>query len=68
MFIEFTEIVMRDRLSTHMSKPKQRSVSVNPNKIQAFWSDTSGTVLQMRRDQIKVTETYEQVRDAIQKN
>ena len=59
---------MRDRLSTHMSKPKQRNVSVNPSKIQAFWSDTSGTILQMRRDQIKVTETYEQVRDAIQKN
>jgi len=69
MFIELTEIVIRDRLSTHISKPKERAVSVNPSKIQCFWADSIGnTVLQMRRDQIKVKETYEEVKDAIQKN
>jgi len=68
MFIELTEVVL-DRLTTYASEPKERKVSINTTKIQSFWTDASGnTVLQMRKDQIKVRETFEEVKDAIQKN
>ena len=69
MFVELTEIVVRDKISSHLSKPKERALSVNPSKIQSFYEDEAGrTVLELRRDTIKVKESYQEVKDAIQKN
>jgi hypothetical protein len=69
MFIELTEIVM-EGLMTYSTKPKKRSISINPQKIQSFFteSSTSYTVIQLRRENIKVAESYEEVKNAIQKN
>ena len=69
MFVELTEVVVRDKISSHLSKPKERALSVNPYKIQSFYEDEAGrTVLELRRDTIKVKESYQEVKDAIQKN
>jgi hypothetical protein len=69
MFIEFTEIVA-DGLMTYASKPKKRPISINPQKIQSFFTEesTSYTVIQLRREKVKVAESYEEVKNAIQKN
>jgi len=39
MFVELTEIVVRDKISSHLSKPKERTISINPAKIQSFYED-----------------------------
>ena len=67
MFVELTEVVVRDKISSHLSKPKERALSVNPSKIQSFYEDEAGrTVLELRRESIKVKESYEEVKYAIQ--
>jgi len=67
MFVELTEVVVRDKISSHLSKPKERALSVNPSKIQSFYEDEAGrTVLELRRDTIKVKQNYEEVKYAIQ--
>ena len=67
MFVELTEIVVRDKISSHLSKPKERTISINPAKIQSFYKDETGrTVLELRRDTIKIKQNYEEVKYAIQ--
>ena len=67
MFVELTEIVVRDKISSHLSKPKERALSVNPSKIQSFYEDEAGrTVLELRRDTIKVKQNYKEVKNAIE--
>ena len=67
MFIELTEIVVRDKISSHLSKPKERTISINPAKIQSFYKDETGrTILELRRESIKVKQNYEEVKNAIQ--
>jgi hypothetical protein len=41
MFIELTEIVSNDRMASYAAKPKERFVSINPQKIQAFFTETN---------------------------
>jgi hypothetical protein len=60
-FIELTEVVA-DRLASHMAKSKRRTIAVNKDKIQCAYPESSGyTVLQMRRESIKVEEAYDEV-------
>ena len=67
MFVELTEIVVRDKISSHLSKPKERTISINPAKIQSFYKDETGrTVLELRRESIKIKQSYEEVKNAIQ--
>ena len=67
MFVELTEIVVRDKISSHLSKPKERIISINPAKVQSFYEDEAGrTVLELRRDTIKIKQSYEEVQYAIQ--
>ena len=69
MFIELTEIVTRDKISSHLSKPKERTISINPSKVQSFYAaSVDRTILELRRESIKVKESYQEVKDAIQKN
>ena len=66
MFVELTEIIMRDKISSHLSKPKERTISINPSKVQSFYEDAVGnTVLELRRESIKVRQSYEDVKNAI---
>jgi len=67
MFIELTEIV-KEGLSTYASAPKQRPISINVNKIQALHTEasTGNCIIEMRRESIKVKETYEEVKEKIQ--
>ena len=66
MFIELTEIITRDKITSHLSKPKERVISINPAKIQSFYADSIGrTVLELRRESIKVMQPYEEVKNAI---
>lgn len=66
MFVELTEIVVRDKISSHLSKPKERTISINPAKIQSFYKDEAGrTVLELRRESIKIKQSYEEVKNAI---
>lgn len=66
MFVELTEMVMRDKISSHLSKPKERTISINPSKVQSFYEDAAGnTVLELRRESIKVRQSYEDVKNAI---
>lgn len=67
MFIELTEIV-KEGLSTYASAPKQRPISINVNKIQALHTEasTGNCIIEMRRESIKVKETYEEVKKKIQ--
>jgi len=59
-FIELTEIV-QDRI-TSITKPRRRTIAINPDKIQCAYEETTGyTVIQMRRENIKVEETYADV-------
>ena len=64
MFIELTEIVT-DRVASYASKPKQRAISINPEKIQSFFteSNSSNTIIQLRRESVKVVEDYETVKN-----
>ena len=67
MFIELTEKVINDRMATYASKPKERLVSINVDKIQAFYSEpsTDHCTIEMRRQSIKVRENYETVKQKI---
>lgn len=67
MFVELTEIVVRDKISSHLSKPKERTISINPAKIQSFYKDeTDRTILELRRESIKVKQSYQEVKNAIE--
>ena len=62
MFIELTEIITDGLQSFQNSKSKTRKILVNATKIQSVYSDNVGkTIVQLRRDNIKVEEDYEQV-------
>jgi hypothetical protein len=62
MFIELTEI-LQDNL--YSNKEPVRLISINPVKVQAFFPDGSTTVIQLRRDSVKVQEDYETVKSLI---
>ena len=66
MFIELTEIVT-DRAASYASKPKHRAISINPEKIQCFFteSNSSNTIVQLRRESVKVIEDYETVKNLV---
>ena len=67
MFVELTEIVVRDKISSLLSKPKERAISINSAKIQSFYKDETGrTVLELRRESIKIKQSYEEVKNAIE--
>ena len=62
MFIELTEIITDGLQSFQNSKSKTRKILVNTTKIQSIYPDSVGkTIIQLRRDNIKVEENYEQV-------
>ena len=65
MFIELTEI-LEDNL--YSNKEPRRFISINPVKIQAFFSDGDTTVLQLRQESVKVEENYETVKTLIALN
>ena len=66
MFIELTEIVTDGLQSFQNSKSKTRKILVNTTKIQSVYPDSVGkTIIQLRRDNIKVEESYEQVTEQI---
>jgi len=59
-FVELTEIV-QDRISI-VTKPNRRTIAINPDKIQCAYGESSGyTIIQMRRENIKVQESYDDV-------
>ena len=62
MFIELTEIITDGLQSFQNSKSKTRKILINTIKIQSVYSDSVGkTIIQLRRNNIKVEESYEQV-------
>ena len=62
MFIELTEIVTDGLQSFQNNKSKTRKILINTSKIQSVYPDSVGkTIIQLRRDNIKVEEDYEQV-------
>ena len=62
MFIELTEIITDGLQSYQNSKNKLRKILVNVTKIQSVYPDISGkTIIQLRRENIKTDESYEQV-------
>ena len=66
MFIELTEIITDGLQSFQYSKSKTRKILVNTTKIQSVYPDSAGkTIIQLRRDNIKVEESYEQVTEQI---
>ena len=66
MFIELTEIITDGLQSFQNSKSKTRKILINTSKIQSVYSDSVGkTIIQLRRDNIKVEESYEQVTEQI---
>mgnify|MGYP001386302605 FL=1 len=66
MFIELTEIITDGLQSFQNSKSKIRKILVNTTKIQSIYPDSVGkTIIQLRRDNIKVEESYEQVAEQI---
>ena len=66
MFIELTEIVTDGLQSFQNSKSKTRKILINTSKIQSVYPDSVGkTIIQLRRDNIKVEESYEQVTEQI---
>ena len=65
MFIELTEILEGNLYS---NKAATRLISINPIKIQAFFSDGDVTILQLRRESVKVQEDYETVKSFIALN
>lgn len=68
MFIELTEIIT-DAMASYASKPKQRAISINPEKIQSFFTESNSpnTIIQLRRESVKVTEDYETVKNLVNK-
>lgn len=66
MFIELTEIITDGLQSFQNSKSKTRKILINTSKIQSIYPDSVGkTIIQLRRDNIKVEESYEQVTEQI---
>ena len=65
MFIELTEILQENLYS---NKEPVRLISINPVKVQAFFPEGSTTVIQLRRDSVKVQEDYETVKALISIN
>ena len=65
MFIELTEIIEENLYS---NKGPTRLISINPIKIQSFFSEGKDTVLQLRRESVKVQEDYETVKSLIALN
>ena len=66
MFIELTEIITDGLQSFQNSKSKTRKILINTSKIQSIYSDSVGkTIIQLRRDNVKVEESYEQVTEQI---
>ena len=67
MFIELTEIITNDRIASYANKTKERLVSINVGKIQAFYSEPSSDHcrIEMRRSSIKVKENYETLKSKI---
>ena len=62
MFIELTEIITDGLQSYQNNKNKLRKILVNVTKIQSVYADTLGkTIIQLRRENIKTEESYEQV-------
>jgi hypothetical protein len=60
-FIQLTEVVSSG-LSSHLTKSQRRTITINTDKIQYAFPESSGlTVLQMRRENIKVEEKYDDV-------
>jgi hypothetical protein len=62
MFIELTEILQENLYS---NKEPTRLISINPVKIQAFSPDGDDTLLQLRRESVRVREDYETVKSLI---
>ena len=65
MFIELTEILEGN---LYTNKEPVRLISINPVKIQAFFSEGTATLVQLRRDSVKVQEDYETVKSLIALN
>ncbi|HIL26529.1 MAG TPA: hypothetical protein EYG21_03925 [Nitrospinaceae bacterium] len=65
MFIELTEILEGN---LYTNKEPVRLISINPVKIQAFFSEGRATLVQLRRDSVKVQEDYETVKSLIALN
>ena len=62
MFIELTEIIIDGLQSYQNSKNKLRKILVNVTKIQSVYPDSAGkTIIQLRRENVKAEESYEQV-------
>ncbi len=62
MFIELTESIQQ---SLYSNEAPNRIISVNVDKIQSFFSEKNDTVVQLRRESVKVTEDYETVKSLI---
>ena len=65
-FIQLTEVVSssltRTRTSPQVMTRQSRTIAINTDKIQSVFPESSGyTVLQMRRENIRVEEKYEEV-------
>ena len=65
MFIELTEILEGN---LYTNKEPVRLISINPVKIQAFFSKGTATLVQLRRESVKVQEDYETVKSLIALN
>ena len=67
MFIELTEIITNNRMASYTSKPKERLIFINVDKIQAFYSEQSSDycTIEIRRQSIKVKEDYETIKSKI---
>lgn len=62
MFIELTENMQNNLYS---NEGPRRVISVNTEKIQAFFPEKNSTAVQLRRESIKVEEDYETVKSLI---
>jgi hypothetical protein len=62
MFIELTEKIQNNLYS---NEGPRRTISVNADKIQSFFPEKDGTVVQLRRENVKALEDYEQVKSLI---
>ena len=62
MFIELTESIQQ---SLYSNEAPNRIISVNVNKIESFFSEKNDTVIQLRRESIRVVEGYEAIKSLI---
>ena len=62
MFIELTENMQNNLYS---NEGPRRIISVNTEKVQAFFPEKNNTILQLRQESIKVEEDYETVKSLI---